>query len=255
MLLWRLVGTFSIPSANGVINSLGIGQTVSLAHLASEILLTGVEIGQSYRMSGDITATFSDTGKDCACKTAYCLNTGYAGCSVLTIIRKMREIAPFSKPGSFADMDMLEIGNGNMTLHQQRTHVSFWAALKSPLIIGADISKLSNESLSVLKNKNIIQISQDSLGKAALFVPELSTEKVKQVWAGELSGGRTVVLLLNELNSTQTFELSVRALPALNGRETWGVEDVWSKEVGQVKGNYTVAVETHETKVLVFSRN
>ncbi|GME24913.1 hypothetical protein V500_04511 [Neofusicoccum parvum] len=127
------------------------------------------QIGQSYRMSGDITAVFGDSGKDCACKTAYCLNTGYAGCSVLTIIRKMREISAFQKPGSWADMDMLEIGNGNMTLHEQQTHQSFWAALKSPLIIGADLRSLPEESLEVLKNSEIIKISQDSLGTAVNY--------------------------------------------------------------------------------------
>lgn len=72
------------------------------------------EIGQSYRMSGDITYTFGDTGKDCAVSIHLQPSTqktllmdgravqdgllpqhGYAGCSVLTIIQKMREISAF----------------------------------------------------------------------------------------------------------------------------------------------------------------
>jgi alpha-galactosidase len=58
------------------------------------------QIGESYRMSGDIYSSFA---KDRAsiCKTAYCMNQGYAGVSVLTMIRKMREISPFSKPGTW----------------------------------------------------------------------------------------------------------------------------------------------------------
>jgi hypothetical protein len=51
-------------------------------------------------MSGDITASFA-TDNSGVCKTAYCLNTGYAGVSVLTMIRKMRELSGFQTPGSW----------------------------------------------------------------------------------------------------------------------------------------------------------
>lgn len=51
-------------------------------------------------MSGDITSSFA-ADKSGVCKTAYCLNTGYAGVSVLTMIRKMREISGFQAPGSW----------------------------------------------------------------------------------------------------------------------------------------------------------
>lgn len=211
-----------------------------------------LETGQSYRMSGDITDIFSDLGNDCACKTAYCLDTGYAGCSVLTIIRKMREVAPFQHPGSFADMDMLEIGNGNMTIYEQRTHMSFWAALKSPLIIGADITKLANESLAVLMNEQIIAISQDPLGMAALYVPELSIEHEKQVWAGALSGNKTVVLVLNELANSTVLTVPLSEIPGLNNKQISSATELWSGTSANVTGNsLTVSLEEHETKVYV----
>ncbi|KKY14019.1 putative alpha-galactosidase alpha-n-acetylgalactosaminidase [Phaeomoniella chlamydospora] len=210
------------------------------------------QIGQSYRMSGDITTIFSDTGKDCACKTAYCLNTGYAGCSVLTIIRKMREIAEFQHTGSFADMDMLEIGNANMTLNQERTHMSFWAALKSPLIIGADLSTLSNSSLSVLTNKEIIAISQDPLGKSAVFLPNVSVEKTLQVWAGPLSENRTVLLVLNESNDTMTRNIPLGQITGLRGDLAYSGRDVWSsKNLASIVGNLSLVIDADETKVLI----
>lgn len=204
-------------------------------------------------MSGDITAKFSDQGTDCACKTAYCLNTGYAGCSVLTIIRKMREVAPFQHSGSFADMDMLEIGNGNMTLAEQQTHMSFWAALKSPLIIGADISKLSNESLSVLMNKDVIDVSQDSLGQAALFIPELSVEYTKQVWAGSLSQGRTVILVLNEVNQTTTLSIPLKQISGLQQGVGSSARELWSGSLVQIpaSGTLNVSMNAHQTKMYI----
>lgn len=58
------------------------------------------QISDSYRISGDIYSSFR-VDKSGVCRTAYCLNTGYAGVSVLTIIRKMREISTFQGQGSW----------------------------------------------------------------------------------------------------------------------------------------------------------
>ena len=60
------------------------------------------QIGESYRMAGDIHKSFSED-KSGVCKSAYCMNQGYAGVSVLTTIRKMREVSPFSKPGAWGE--------------------------------------------------------------------------------------------------------------------------------------------------------
>jgi alpha-galactosidase len=60
------------------------------------------QISDSYRMSGDIHPEF-EKDKGAICKTAYCLNTGYAGVSVVTMIRKMREITGFQGPGSWGE--------------------------------------------------------------------------------------------------------------------------------------------------------
>ncbi|OAL49677.1 glycoside hydrolase [Pyrenochaeta sp. DS3sAY3a] len=198
------------------------------------------DVSQSYRMSGDIKPLFLDGTGDCACKTAYCLNTGYAGCSVLTIIRKMREIAAFVQPGSaWPDMDGLEIGH--LSLAQERTQMSFWAALKSPLMISTDLSKMTNQTARVLLNKDVIAVSQDTLGKAAQFISELSVEQSKQVWAGELSGGKVVVLVLNERNSTQQVELALSNLWAGNSTR-------------HPAGSLKLSVESHDTKALIFSK-
>lgn len=211
------------------------------------------QVGHSYRISGDITSTFSDKGSDCACKTAYCLNTGYAGCSVMTIIRKMREISGFQHIGSFADMDMLEIGVANMTLEEQRTHLSFWAALKSPLIIGADLNKISNESLSVLKNTAVIDVSQDELGTAVRYLPTLSGEHSSQVWAGPLAKNRTLVLAFNELETAQIITVPLSEVPDLNGNSNYSVTDVWaSRWNSTVKGSVSLNITSHETRMLIF---
>jgi alpha-galactosidase len=43
---------------------------------------------------------------------------------------------------SHNDMDMMEIGNGNLTTEEQRTHFAAWAFLKSPILLGTDVSTI-----------------------------------------------------------------------------------------------------------------
>jgi len=68
-------------------------------------------------------------------------------------------------PGGWNDPDMLEVGNGGLTLREERTHFALWAFAKAPLIIGCDLTKVSAESLAILKAKELIKLNQDSLGQ------------------------------------------------------------------------------------------
>ena len=43
-------------------------------------------------------------------------------------------------PGGWNDPDMLEVGNGGMTVEEEKTHFAMWALAKAPLIIGCDIT-------------------------------------------------------------------------------------------------------------------
>jgi len=233
------------------------------------------QMSDSYRMSGDITSSFAKDNSG-VCKTAYCLNTGYAGVGVLTVIRKMRELSGFQSPSSWgifysviatsftdkcvADMDMLEIGTGTMTELEEQTHFSFWAALKSPLIIGADITKISNSSLAILLNKEIIAINQDDAGVAATYLPDISIEGSTQVWAGPLSAGNFghVILVLNEGANSTSVTIPWSAIPQLQNstKASYNVRDIWArKNLGIVQTGITLAaINSHQTKVLILSR-
>jgi alpha-galactosidase len=156
-------------------------------------------------------------------------------------------------------MDMLEIGTGTMTEFEEQTHFSFWAALKSPLIIGADVTKLSNSSLAILLNKEAIAISQDDAGIAATYLPALSTEGVVQIWAGPLSnqGSKCVVLALNYGNNSTDITIPWNQIPALHNSTTgrMRIRDVWAGQNLKIDGTETklLNVSSHQTKLLVVS--
>lgn len=48
----------------------------------------------------------------------------------MRIINEVFPITGFAGPGAWNDLDMLEVGNGGMTVAEQKTHFAFWAAAK-----------------------------------------------------------------------------------------------------------------------------
>jgi len=70
----------------------------------------------------------------------------------------------YSGPGGWHDPDMLEVGNGGMTTAEYISHFSLWALAKAPLLIGCDVTKISNETFTILTNNEVIAVSQDKLG-------------------------------------------------------------------------------------------
>ncbi len=156
-------------------------------------------------------------------------------------------------------MDMMEIGTGTMTEFEEQTHFSFWAALKSPLIIGADITTMSKTSLAILTNREIISISQDDAGVAATYLPNLSIEGSVQIWAGPLSAGSSehVILALNYGANATQITVPWSGIPGLQSspKARYRVRDVWAaKELGTIEKQITLAnVSSHQTKVLIVS--
>lgn len=73
--------------------------------------------------------------------------------SVAGIAAKAATIHQYCAPGGFNDMDMMELGNGVLTDAEERTHFGLWAIMKSPIIMGTDMTKLKASTLSIIKNK------------------------------------------------------------------------------------------------------
>lgn len=155
-------------------------------------------------------------------------------------------------------MDMLEIGTWTMTELEEQTHFSFWAALKSPLIIGADLKNISDTSLAIYKNKDIIALNQDDAGKPAVYLPKLSKEGSYQVWAGPLSSGKRqhVILVQNYSSGDVDVEISLANIPGLSIEKQMKIRDVWAgKAVVASAGKVGLkGIKPTQTKVLVISK-
>jgi alpha-galactosidase len=112
--------------------------------------------------------------------------------------------ASYARPGHFNDADMLVIGNiggwsgkprpTKLTPDEQYTHISLWCLLSAPLLIGCDLEKLDDFTLSLLSNDEVLEIDQDTLGKQATQVGGQGDLKV---YAKPLDDGSLAVGLFN----------------------------------------------------------
>lgn len=98
-----------------------------------------IKKADSWRISGDIQAKFS---------------------SILEIIDLNADLAKYASPGHYNDMDMLQVGRG-MSYEEDKTHFSMWCMLNSPLLAGNDLRNMSDQTIEILTNKEIIALNQD----------------------------------------------------------------------------------------------
>lgn len=154
------------------------------------------------------------------------------------------------------DWDMLEVGNGNLTYEENRSHFALWAALKSPLIIGTKLDTISDEVLAILKNEELIAFNQDPVyGKGVmpyLWDGVSNDTHPANYWAGSSVEGMHV-FVLNTMDEKEDMKVVFGDVPGLKCKKSQSflVHDMWTgKDLGVYKGSVTVEVKRHDTAAL-----
>ena len=150
--------------------------------------------------------------------------------------------ASYAAPGGWNDPDMLEIGNGGLTTAESETHMSLWCLMKAPLLIGCDVSQMSDDTIRILNNTEVIAVNQDKLGVQG---KKLKVDKLSEIWGGPLEGGSYAVALLNRDTSTATIKAEWSDF-GLNASRSALVRDLWKMvDVGVMKGSVSSTVPSH----------
>jgi len=141
-------------------------------------------------------------------------------------------------PGQFNDPDMIEVGNGRLTYDEQVSHFSLWCLVKSPLILGNDLSTMSAQTLSVLTNDEAIAVNQDPLARQGHFIRS-SNKNSTEIWAGPLANGSYAVVMIN-LNDSESFDIITQWSDlGLKDDQKASVRDLWlHKDIGTFAGSY-----------------
>ena len=152
--------------------------------------------------------------------------------------------------GFYNDPDMMVIGMPGLTDVQNRVHMALWAISGAPLLVGADLTTLSEATRATLSNLLIIAVDQDALGLQATKVAEQGPGL--EVWSKPLATpGERAVLLLNRTNAAASISADWRDLGLLNGSPAT-ITDAWTqKDLGAFHRTYSAKVPAQDAVLLV----
>ena len=186
--------------------------------------------------------------------------------SVMEIIEQNAPLREYAGPGHWNDPDMLEIGNVitvdgitySMTPSEERAHFTMWCMMAAPLILGNDLRDISEETLAILKNRELIAVDQDPLGIQGL---RLRKEGDLQYWFKPLKDGDWAFCILNAGEKPVKVTLDWSALEvddSLSGRKTdfagttYVGRDLWNSKarpISTARKNVKVTVPSHDVAV------
>jgi alpha-galactosidase len=155
----------------------------------------------------------------------------------------------YAEPGHWNDPDMLEVGNGGMTTNEYRTHMALWAMLAAPLLAGNDIRDMSDDTKSILLNKEVIAIDQDKLGRQGYLA---SKEGGAEMWLKPLENGDMAVALFNRTDVMTEMTAQWEIL-GIKGKHK--IRDLWHhSDLGTFKDTFLSEVPAHGVMMVRVAR-
>jgi alpha-galactosidase len=162
---------------------------------------------------------------------------------IYSIASQQAGLESYAGSGHWNDPDMLEVGNGKLSLAENRTHFTLWAILAAPLLAGNDLTTMKPEIKAILTNRDVIAIDQDPLGRQG--VRAYSDGEV-EVWTRQLQGGAIAVAIVaagDSRYSTHPFHLNLAKL-GLHGQQAG--KDLWTGKPITLTDNQPIEIESHD---------
>ena len=166
--------------------------------------------------------------------------------SVRDIISQNLYLSAYASRGHYNDMDMLEVGRG-LSEAEERTHFGMWCIMSSPLLIGCDLTALPESTLSLLRNKDLIALNQDSLGLQAYVVHRENGGYVLVKDIREIGGRSRAVAFYNPTDSLIKISLLFNEIELGGNIRAHNLFDGSRKVFSE--GQMSVTLEPHATEI------
>jgi alpha-galactosidase len=186
-----------------------------------EVWNWGAEVGGDlWRTTGDITDTWSSMST--------------LGFSEIDRVHK-------SGPGGWNDPDMMVIGHvgwgpnvrpSRLTRNEQITHMTLWAMLGTPILLGNDLTRMDEFTKDLLMNHDILEVNQDPIANP---VKRIFSNGNKEVWIRHLFDGSIAVALFNRGYEEAELAASWKEIgigKPSGVRELWIAKDIAVGETG-----------------------
>jgi hypothetical protein len=147
-----------------------------------------------------------------------------------------------SQPGHWPDADMLPLGYlgpapgwgksrpTQLTHDEQRTLLTLWAIFPSPLMVGGDLTKMDDWTLSLLTNQEVLAVDQGSSGNH----PAIARDNAVVYVAERLSRDGYYIAACNRSDSPLDLNYSWKDLGLK--QDVYSQRDLWEhKDMGPAK--------------------
>ncbi len=167
--------------------------------------------------------------------------------SVKYIIDKNLYLSAYAGEGHYNDMDMLEIGRG-LKPEEEEVHFGMWCIMSSPLLIGCDLTTISEKALRLLKNEELIALNQDVLGLQAYVVKQMDGVYILTKDLEEVNGNTCAVAVYNSTDEERTIHLDFADFYL---RGDVSVRDLFERrDLGKYKDrDFSVTIPAHGTRI------
>lgn len=155
----------------------------------------------------------------------------------------------YASYGHYNDMDMLQVGRG-MTYEGDKTHFTMWCMMHSPLLLGNDLTEMSEQTLEIITNEEIIALNQSPFVYQAR---RLVDSGELEVWAKPLvstMSGEVAAAMLNRTEERATIAFGLKAI-GINSSKGYTMKDLWSKEIYGISYNEKISIEVLPHGVVV----
>jgi hypothetical protein len=179
---------------------------------------------------------------------------------------RLHNWGPYHGPGHWPDADMLPVGEirtwdsrrawTHFTRDEQITLMTLWCIARSPLILGANLPKNDEFTLSLLTNDEVLAVNQKSTnnreainrdGQIAWIadVRDSADKYVGIFSANPLPRPRGSRQASPDLAATQPAKIAIR-LNDLGLTGTWSVRDLWKhQDLGKTSESISATVNSH----------
>ncbi|MBS1653359.1 MAG: glycoside hydrolase family 27 protein [Bacteroidetes bacterium] len=155
------------------------------------------------------------------------------------------------KYGAYPDGDMLPLGHigiraergeprmTNFTKDEQYTLMTLWCIFRSPLMMGGNLPDNDTFTLSLLTNKNVLEVLKTSKNNKPVF-----NDTGKAAWVADASGsGIKYLALFNKEDNKQSIVISLKDIGI---KKSCKVIDLWSgKTIGIYKNEFSAEINIH----------
>lgn len=160
------------------------------------------------------------------------------------------------KKGCFPDCDMLPlgyVGKGfgeeritNFTKAEQKTMMTLWCMFRSPLMVGAELTKLDDWTLSLLTNQELLYMLKESCHGI-----QIRRTDNMAVWRNkDEDSGNVCLALFNLSDADAELSISISELEEDFGAREPMLYELWDKTQSVAAGGrVTAIVEPHSVKV------